>query len=122
MIVLGPTQSMKTSGFAIPAILEWSGPVVATSVKTDLIRHTLDHRRILGRTWVYDPTDSTGTESVKWSPLGLCGDWRGAQRVAAWLASSANHGGAGLEQAEFWYTSAAKLLAPLLYAAATSSG
>lgn len=121
VIVLGPTQSMKTSGFAIPAILEWRGPVVATSVKTDLIRHTIDHRRSLGRTWIYDPTDSTGAESAKWSPLGLCGDWRGAQRVAAWLASSANPSGSGLEQGEFWYTSAAKLLSPLLYAAATSN-
>jgi type IV secretion system protein VirD4 len=120
VIVLGPTQSMKTSGFAIPAILEWRGPVVATSVKTDLIRHTIDHRRILGRTWIYDPTDSTGEDSAKWSPLGLCGDWRGAQRVAAWLAGAANHGTSGIEQAEFWHTLGAKLLGPLLYAAASS--
>lgn len=122
VIVLGPTQSMKTSGFAIPAILEWNGPIVATSVKTDLIRHTIEHRGRLGRTWVYDPTDSTGAETAKWSPLALCGDWRGAQRVATWLASSAGRGGSGLDQSEFWHTLAAKLLAPLLYAAATSDG
>jgi type IV secretion system protein VirD4 len=120
VIVLGPTQSMKTSGFAIPAILEWQGPVVATSVKTDLIRHTIDQRAREGTTWIYDPTDSTGLPGSAWSPLPLCNDWQGAQRVAAWLASAANHGGSGLEQGEFWYTSAAKLLAPLLYAASTS--
>ena len=33
VLVVGPTQSRKTSGFAIPAILEWQGPVVAASVK-----------------------------------------------------------------------------------------
>jgi type IV secretion system protein VirD4 len=120
VIVLGPTQSMKTSGFAIPSILEWQGPVIATSVKTDLIQATIQHRATQGRTWIYDPTESTALETSSWTPLTLCADWRGAQRVAAWLASAANHGGSGLEQGEFWYTSAAKLLAPLLYAAATS--
>ncbi len=120
VIVLGPTQSMKTSGFAIPSILEWHGPVIATSVKTDLITHTIDHRSRRGTTWIYDPTESTGLQTSPWTPLPLCIDWRGAQRVAAWLASAANHGGSGLEQGDFWYTAAAKLLAPLLYAAATS--
>ena len=44
MIVIGPVQTGKTTGFAIPAILEWQGPVVATSVKTDLLRDTLAAR------------------------------------------------------------------------------
>jgi type IV secretion system protein VirD4 len=120
VIVLGPTQSMKTSGFAIPSILEWQGPVIATSVKTDLIRHTIVERSHGGETWIFDPTASTGVETSAWTPLSLCQDWRGAQRVAAWLAKAANQGGSGLDQAEFWYQSAAKLIAPLLYAAATS--
>src|SRR6185312_1623944 len=36
--VIGPSRSGKTSGFAIPAILEWDGPVLALSVKDDLYR------------------------------------------------------------------------------------
>src|SRR5437764_1320784 len=36
VIVVAPTQSLKTTGLAIPAVLEWEGPVVATSVKSDL--------------------------------------------------------------------------------------
>ena len=40
VIVFGPTQSHKTSGFAVPAILGWTGPVVAASVKGDLLEHT----------------------------------------------------------------------------------
>ena len=38
-------QSHKTTGLAIPALLEWQGPVLATSVKSDLLRDTLARRR-----------------------------------------------------------------------------
>ena len=42
-------------------------------------------------------------------------------RVAHWLAGSARSGSAGgLEDGEFWYAAAEKLLAPLLFAAAAS--
>ena len=44
VLVLGPTQSGKTTGLAIPALLEWDGPVVATSVKGDLVAHTRGFR------------------------------------------------------------------------------
>ena len=37
VMVVGPTQSGKTTGLVIPALREWAGPVVATSVKTDLL-------------------------------------------------------------------------------------
>ncbi|MGH3025274.1 MAG: type IV secretory system conjugative DNA transfer family protein, partial [Gaiellaceae bacterium] len=58
VIVIGPVQTGKTSGFAVPAILEWRGPVVATSVKTDLLRETFVARGALAHAnvWVYDPT------------------------------------------------------------------
>src|SRR5579864_3486198 len=51
VLVVGPTQSRKTSGFAVPAILEWEGPVVAALVKSDLARHTLEWRRRQGHAW-----------------------------------------------------------------------
>ena len=89
VIVLGPTQSMKTSGFAIPAILEWQGPVLATSVKADLLRNTIDARRDVGDVWVYDPTSSSRTDCSSWSPLASCHTWHGAQRAASWLAGAA---------------------------------
>lgn len=121
VIVLGPTQSMKTSGFAIPAILEWQGPIVATSVKSDLLLHTIESRRSEGEVWVYDPTESVNTERATWSPLATCHTWQGAQRTASWLAG-ATRGSTGLSDAEFWNETAAKLLKPLLYAAARSGG
>ena len=118
VIVVGPVQTGKTSGFAVPAILEWQGPVLATSVKTDLLRDTIAARETIpdSHVWVYDPTGGTGYAPAGWTPLAGCGTWQGAQRVAAWLAAAAHRGG-GVENAEFWYAAAAKLLAPLLFAA-----
>jgi type IV secretion system protein VirD4 len=121
VIVLGPTQSMKTTGFAITSILEWQGPVVATSVKTDLLRDTLAHRSRLGNALIYDPTSSVGHPTARWSPLQFCGDWRGAQRTAGWLTSAAPARSSGLADSEFWYAASAKQLAPYLFAAATSN-
>lgn len=120
VIVLGPTQSMKTTGFAIPAILEWEGPVLATSVKTDLLRDSLAARHRKGDVWVYDPTASTGLPTSCWSPLDLCSDWRGAQRTGMWLAGATRTNGTGMADSDFWYAASAKLLAPILFAAATS--
>src|SRR4051794_3009567 len=120
VIVVAPTQSLKTTGLAIPAVLEWEGPVVAASVKTDLLRDTLARRRAAGEVLIYDPTGSTGIPGSGWSPLSGCGTWGGAQRTAAWLTSSAQPLGGSLADADFWYSAAAKLLAPLLFAAASS--
>lgn len=120
VIVLGPTQSMKTSGFAIPAILEWQGPVLATSVKTDLLRNTIEARKTLGKAFVYDPTACTGLVRNGWSPLAFCGDWRGAQRTVSWLTEATTAKTTGFGDADFWYAAAAKLLAPEFLAAAIS--
>jgi type IV secretion system protein VirD4 len=124
VIVIGPVQTGKTSGFAVPAILEWQGPVVATSIKTDLLRETFAARSALDgeNVWVYDPTGGTGLPSAGWTPLTICETWQGAQRVASWLIGAVRGGSAGIENASFWYGAAEKLLAPLLLAAAHSDG
>ena len=123
-IVVGPTQTGKTTGFAIPAILEWQGPVVATSIKTDLLRETIAARDAINgaHTFVYDPTGSTGLPSAGWTPLMECLTWQGSQRVAEWLVRGARPGGSTSDAAEFWYGATAKLLAPILLAAACSGG
>ncbi len=123
VLVVGPTQSGKTSGLAIPAILEWAGPVVATSVKSDLVRATHSVRERAGPVHLYDPTASTGLggvlETTGWSPLVSSTSWPGARRAAAALCSVAREEG-GMEDAAFWYASAEKLLGPLLFAAASA--
>jgi len=117
LVVLGPSQSGKTTGLAIPAILEWDGPVVATSVKADLVRDTLLARSRRGPTWVYDATGATGVTPARWSPLLGAANWRGARRTSAWLCGAARAAPGGGEE-DFWYAAAGKLLAPYLLAAA----
>jgi type IV secretion system protein VirD4 len=121
LVVLGPSQSGKTRGLAIPAVLDWDGPVVATSVKTDLVRDTIAGRMARGPAWVYDPTGATGLRTTTWSPLAACTAWQGARRTAAWLCNGgrASMGGGGGDE-DFWYAAAAKLLAPYLLAAAVA--
>ena len=117
VLVLGPTQSGKTTGLAVPAILEWRGPVVATSVKGDLAAATLGWRMAQGRCWVFDPTGTAGVGFTSgWSPLAEAGDWSGAQRVASWMVD-ATPARTGMSDGAFWFAAAAKQLAPLLLAA-----
>ncbi|MGH9057688.1 MAG: type IV secretory system conjugative DNA transfer family protein [Acidimicrobiales bacterium] len=121
VLVVGPTQSGKTTGLAVPALLEWGGPVVATSVKDDLASTTLAWRSRQGPTWMFDPTRSTGLRPASsWTPLAACDDWSSAQRVATWLVD-ATPARSGMADAAFWYATAAKQLAPLLLAASRSS-
>jgi hypothetical protein len=110
ILVLGPTQSGKTTGLAAPALRDWPGPAVATSVKRDLVDLTGGRPDPV---WIFDPSSPT---SARWSPLEGCSDWRRAQQVASWLVSAARP--AGTDRDGFWYQSAAKLLAPVLLAAA----
>ena len=49
LAVIGPTGCGKTAGFAIPALLEWNGPIIATSVKADLIDASIEHRTEKGQ-------------------------------------------------------------------------
>jgi len=117
LVVVGPTQSGKTSSLAVPAILGWPGPVVAASVKSDLLRDTARVCAARGRVWCIDPTGSTGARVSDWSPLTDCGDWRRACRAATDLCESARADGTTAD-GEFWYATAAKLLAPIFFAAA----
>jgi type IV secretion system protein VirD4 len=120
LMVLGPTQSFKTTGLAVPALLEWHGPVVAASVKGDLVHDTVAWRRRQGSVWVYDPTGSSGREPARWSPLTAADSWTGARRVAEGLVEAGRTSTGGLTDGDFWYATAAKLLGPLLLAAAVS--
>jgi type IV secretion system protein VirD4 len=56
VLCVGPSQSGKTTGLVVPAILEWQGPVVSTSVKADVVHDTHRARAALGDVLVFDPT------------------------------------------------------------------
>ena len=79
VIVLAPAQSGKTTGLAIPSLLEWEGPALVTSVKSDLLTATLSGREGMGRAMVFDPVDATKLGNVCATPLHACGSWHGAQ-------------------------------------------
>ncbi len=117
LVVVGPTQSGKTTCLAVPAILGWRGPVVAASVKSDLLHHTLGTCTRRGRVWCIDPTGCTSAPASTWSPLTRCVDWSEARRAASDLCDTAKADGMTAD-GEFWYATAAKLLAPLFLAAA----
>ena len=120
VLVFGPTQSHKTTGFAVPAILGWDGPVVAASVKSDLLEHTAAHRSTLGAVHCFDPTGVTGRPATGWSPLPVARTWPGARRAAATLTEVGRAQAGAMSDGDFWYTTASRMLAPLLFAAATS--
>ncbi len=123
LVAFGPPQSGKSAGLAIPALLEWDGPAVASSIKTDLLGATIDRRRALGEVFVFDPFELSRTPSHTWSPLQGAATWDGALEVAWRLAAAGEIDQRGVEGGDFWAIAAEQRLAPLLYAAsATGAG
>jgi type IV secretory pathway TraG/TraD family ATPase VirD4 len=120
LVAFGPPQSGKSAGLAVPALLEWHGPAVASSIKTDLLAVTHERRRRLGRVFVFDPFGLSGRPSDTWSPLNGAHTWDEALEVAWRLASAAELDQKGVEGGDFWAIAAEQRLAPLLYAAARS--
>lgn len=111
--VIAAPRTGKSSGLVIPAILEHEGPLVTTSVRTDVVQHTIARRRRLGRAWVWDPF---GAKSDSWDLLRGCEDWEHALLVARWLGQAQRLGDGGNQQ--YFDQEAEGLLAPYLHAAA----
>ncbi len=122
LVAFGPPQSGKSAGLAIPALLEWQGPAVASSIKTDLLGATLSRRRQLGEAFVFDPFQLSGVRGNTWSPLHRATSWDGALEVAWRLAAAGELDQRGVEGGDFWAIAAEQRLAPLLYAAARAGG
>jgi type IV secretion system protein VirD4 len=123
VLVIGPTRSGKTSGLVVPNLLEWAGPAIVTSTKSELVDLTAAHRRCGGPVFVYDPTGEIGdrADTVTWSPLAGCQVLDVAWTVAAWLCAGLQQGGGrGDNDWAHWAESGKLLIAPLLYTAAVS--
>jgi type IV secretion system protein VirD4 len=118
VLAFGPPGSFKTHGLVIPAILEWQGNLVTTSIKPDVLRATCAHRANLGAVWVYDPLGLSGVPGARWTPLALCHTYSDARRIGRILADAADIGGHRAEDANYWQLLGAKLLSVLLFAAA----
>jgi type IV secretion system protein VirD4 len=118
LVAFGPPQSGKSAGIAIPALLEWNGPAVASSIKTDLLAATQARRETLGEVLVFDPFGLAQVPSHTWSPLHSASTWDGALEVAWRLASAGELDRRGVEGGDFWAVAAEQRLAPLLFTAA----
>ena len=117
VMVVGPTQSGKTTGLVVPAMSEWDGPVLATSIKTDVLVQTLAARSELGDARVFDPTQATSLGHAVWSPLSASTSWTGARRTAAALLGVGEHRASQSADDAFWRPAGARYLAALLFAA-----
>ncbi|GAC1569479.1 MAG: hypothetical protein NVS3B18_00420 [Candidatus Dormibacteria bacterium] len=121
VLVIGPTRSGKTSGLVVPNLLEWHGPAVVTSTKSELVDLTAAHRRSIGPVFVYDPTGEIPerVDTVSWSPLAGCEILDVAWMVATWLCAGLQQGGGrGDNDWAQWAESGKLLIAPLLFTAA----
>jgi len=102
----------------IPALLEWDGPVLCTSVKSDVVSQTFTARSGRGEARVFDPSGLTLLPHAPWSPVAASRSWQGARRTAARLLGLGEHGIARSADEAFWRPAGARYLAPLLLAAA----
>jgi type IV secretion system protein VirD4 len=118
VLAVGPSQSGKTTGIVVPALLEWEGPAVSTSIKSDVVNDTYAARAAIGRVAVFDPTGSTLLPHTPWSPLHASRSWEGARRTAARLLGVGEHGPQRSADETFWRPAGARYLAPLLMAGA----
>jgi len=118
LVAFGPPQSGKSAGLAVGALLEWDGPAIASSIKTDVLQATIARRRKLGRVYVFDPFGLSGQSGSGWSPLSAVTTFDDALEVAHRIASAGEVDQRTVESGEFWTVAAEQRLAPLLYVAA----
>ncbi len=114
-VVIAPPRTGKTASIIIPALLEHTGPVVSTSVRTDVRDHTITRRRELGDVFQWDPFSLTGDTDF-YDPIHACQDWGHALRVARWFTGAVGLSGGGSQ--DYFNEEAENLLAPFIYAAA----
>jgi len=115
LLVVAPPRSGKTAGIIIPALLDHTGPVVSTSVRTDVRDRTITRRRELGKVFQWDPFSITGDTDF-YDPIHGCKDWGHALRVASWFTGAVTLTSGGSQ--DYFNQEAESLLAPFIFAAA----
>ncbi len=109
VLVAGASQSGKTSRIVIPLLLEWSGPVVVTSVKHDVVAATRRWRASRGEVQLLEPGADDG---LTWNPLEEVRSHRDALRVAATLTTPSSRA-----DGEFWNALAVRMVGALFWLA-----
>ncbi len=100
LLVVGATRSGKTRRVVLPNARHWSGTLLATSVKTDILEEEmLRHRRQLGDVMILGTSPLTNCQW--WPPLD-CFDAASAMRIAAGLALSNPMSARATPDTKFW--------------------
>ncbi|MBF6302780.1 TraM recognition domain-containing protein [Nocardia amamiensis] len=112
----------KTMAWAIPAMMAAWGPVLATSNRPDLYRHTVLGRRQRGREWLLDPQGVTGTAQVGFwvDLLRQVSTLAAARKLASFFVSASKDKDARVDS--YFDGGAQDLLACYLLAAACAGG
>ena len=114
----GPSQSGKTTGLVVPALLEWAGPVLSTSIKSDVVHDTQGARGKGGGAGLRPDGLHGPCRTRRGRRVAAAHHWEGARRTAARLLGVGDQGAARQPDEAFWRPAGARYLAPLLLAAA----
>lgn len=124
VLLLGVQRSGKTSTVVVPTLLTWSGAVVATSTKEELVRLTSRHRTTRGPVWVFAPLDRDtswidqfGLAGATWNPITSLTDCGSAAELADHFTAIGKRGAAA-----HWYLSASNLITALAMFAKEGGG
>ncbi|MDQ6636636.1 MAG: type IV secretory system conjugative DNA transfer family protein [Candidatus Dormibacteraeota bacterium] len=116
VLLLGVQRSGKTSTVVVPTLLSWTGAVVATSTKEELVTMTAHTRLSRGPVWVFAPLDldhswveELGLEPATWNPVAAAHDCAIAAEIADHFCAEGKRG-----PSAHWYLSAANLITGLL--------
>jgi len=116
LLLFGVQRSGKTSTVVVPTLLGWSGCVVATSTKEELVRLTSANRLRRGPVWVFAPLDRDdrwmrrlGFEPATWNLVADALDAGAAAELADHFTAEGKRG-----PSAHWYLSAANLLTGLI--------
>lgn len=122
LLLLGVQRTGKTSTVVIPTLLNWSGSVIATSTKEELVRFTGPRRSQLGEVFVFAPLDADtawvdrlDVRCVTWNPISSVSDCGSAAELADHFTAAGKRG-----LSTHWYMSAASLLTALFVLARKS--
>jgi hypothetical protein len=119
-LVIAPPQTGKSAS-AAGTILDAPGPVVATSIRGDLIAATAGLRGRRGRIQIWNP-EGVGdyASTLGWNPVEGCQDVVAAVRRAGYMVEAVS--ASGLSDESFWTDQASLVLGSYLHAAALTGG
>lgn len=125
ILVIGPPRSGKTAALVVPTLRQFSGALVATSTRPELVRLTAERVSKRGKSWAFAPHDPAGVGSVsgdvtplRWSPVQGCEEPLVAITRAQALVVAGSGMGASVTNSDFWAGSASSIMRCYLHAAA----